>query len=162
MDSKKLALLCREFADNKKAENIIVLDVRKLSSVTDYFVIASGTSQPHLRAIVEDLLWLARADAPVADDALKKKPFGFLFWFALGFLGVVLLSAVFANLLPLQNPNFQNYTALNQGPSSAHLLGTDDLGRDLLARLVFGARVSLIVGFFGVAIGLVFGGYPAR
>jgi len=55
MDSKKLALLCREFADNKKAENIVVLDVRKLSSVTDYFVIASGTSQPHLRAIVEEI-----------------------------------------------------------------------------------------------------------
>lgn len=55
MDSKKLALLCREFADNKKAENILVLDVRKLSSVTDYFVIASGTSEPHLRAIVEEI-----------------------------------------------------------------------------------------------------------
>jgi ribosome-associated protein len=55
MDSKKLALLCREFADNKKAENILVLDVRKLSSVTDFFVIASGTSQPHLRAIVEEI-----------------------------------------------------------------------------------------------------------
>jgi ribosome-associated protein len=55
MESKELALLCRELADNKKAENIVVLDVRKVSSVTDYFVIASGTSQPHLRAIVEEI-----------------------------------------------------------------------------------------------------------
>ena len=55
MDSKKLALLCRELADNKKAEDLLVLDVRKLSSVTDYFVIASGSSQPHLRAIVEEI-----------------------------------------------------------------------------------------------------------
>lgn len=55
MDSKKLALLCRELADNKKGENILVLDVRKVSSVTDYFVIASGSSQPHLRAIVEEI-----------------------------------------------------------------------------------------------------------
>jgi ribosome-associated protein len=55
MESKKLALLCREMADNKKAENIVVLDVRRVSSVTDYFVIASGTSQPHLRAIVEEI-----------------------------------------------------------------------------------------------------------
>ena len=55
MDSRKLARLCREFADNKKAENIVILDVRKLSSVTDYFVIASGTSEPHLRAIVEEI-----------------------------------------------------------------------------------------------------------
>ena len=52
MDSKKLAQLCRDYADNKKAENIVILDVRDLSSVTDYFVIASGTSEPHLRAIV--------------------------------------------------------------------------------------------------------------
>lgn len=55
MDSKKLALLCREYADNRKAEDITVLDVRELSSVTDYFVIASGTSEPHLRAIVEEI-----------------------------------------------------------------------------------------------------------
>ena len=55
MDSKKLALLCRELADNKKAENLVVLDVRKLSSVTDFFVIASGTSEPHLRAIVNEI-----------------------------------------------------------------------------------------------------------
>ncbi len=45
MDSKKLARLCREFADNKKAENVVILDVRELSSVTDYFVIASGTER---------------------------------------------------------------------------------------------------------------------
>jgi ribosome-associated protein len=55
MDSKKLAVLCRELADNKKAEDIAVLDVRRLSSVTDFFVIATGTSQPHLRAIVEEI-----------------------------------------------------------------------------------------------------------
>ncbi len=56
MDSKKLALACRELADNKKAENIVVLDVRKLSSVTDYFVIATGSSEPHLRAIQHEIL----------------------------------------------------------------------------------------------------------
>jgi ribosome-associated protein len=55
MDSKKLALLCRELADNKKAEDITVLDVRTLSSVTDYFVVASGTSEPHLRAITDEI-----------------------------------------------------------------------------------------------------------
>jgi len=62
MDSKKLALLCRELADNKKAENLLVLDVRKLSSVTDYFVIVSGTSSPHLRAIVNEIVDKLRDD----------------------------------------------------------------------------------------------------
>src|SRR4029079_10614109 len=55
MDSRKLASLCRELADNKKAENIVVLDVRKISSITDYFVIVTGTSEPHLRAIVDNV-----------------------------------------------------------------------------------------------------------
>src|SRR6516225_11252442 len=55
MDSRKLALLCRELAENRKAEDIVILDLRELSSVTDYFVIASGTSEPHLRAIVEEI-----------------------------------------------------------------------------------------------------------
>jgi ribosome-associated protein len=55
MDSRKLALLCRTLAENRKAEDIVILDVRELSSVTDYFVLASGTSEPHLRAIVEEI-----------------------------------------------------------------------------------------------------------
>jgi len=55
MDSKELALLCRALADTKKAENIVVLEVRELSSVTDYFVICTGTSEPHLRAIVDEI-----------------------------------------------------------------------------------------------------------
>ena len=62
MDSRKLALLCRGFADNKKAEDIAVLDVRALSSVTDYFVIATGTSEPHLRAIVDEITTQLRED----------------------------------------------------------------------------------------------------
>src|SRR5262249_33781015 len=55
MDSKKLALLCRELADNKKAEDVLILDVRSLSNITDYFVIASGSSEPHVRAISAEI-----------------------------------------------------------------------------------------------------------
>ncbi len=55
MESRKLALLCRKFADDKKAENIVVLKVKAVSSITDYFVIATGTSEPHLRAIVDEI-----------------------------------------------------------------------------------------------------------
>ena len=62
MDSKKLALLCRELADNRKAENVVVLDVREVSSITDYFVIATGTSEPHLRAIVDEITEKLRDD----------------------------------------------------------------------------------------------------
>ena len=55
MDSRKLAMLCRELADNKKAEDIVILDLRKISSITDYFVICTGSSEPHLRAIVDEI-----------------------------------------------------------------------------------------------------------
>ena len=62
MDSKNLALLCLELADNKKAEDLLVLDVRKLSSVTDYYVIVTGSSEPHLRAIANEILDRLRED----------------------------------------------------------------------------------------------------
>lgn len=55
MESRKLAMLCRELAENRKAEEVVVLDVRQLSSITDYFVIASATSEPHLRAIADEI-----------------------------------------------------------------------------------------------------------
>jgi ribosome-associated protein len=55
MDSKKLALRCKELAENKKAENVVILDVRKLSTITDFFVVITGTSEPHLRAIVHEV-----------------------------------------------------------------------------------------------------------
>jgi ribosome-associated protein len=70
MDSKKLALICRELADNRKAENIVILDVRKLSSVTDYFVIASGSSEPHLRAITDEITDELRADHDLRPRAI--------------------------------------------------------------------------------------------
>jgi ribosome-associated protein len=62
MDSKKLAQLCWELADNKKAENIVTLDVRELSTVADYFVICSGSSEPHLRAISDEITAKLRED----------------------------------------------------------------------------------------------------
>ncbi len=55
MDSRMLALLCRDLADNKKADNVVVLDVRNVSSVTDFFVVASGSSEPHLRALESEI-----------------------------------------------------------------------------------------------------------
>jgi ribosome-associated protein len=87
MDSKKLALLCREYADNRKAEDIVVLDVRELSSVTDYFVIASGTSEPHLRAIVEEITGKLRDEhgiRPVRTDGSTQGA-----WVALDFFDVI-------------------------------------------------------------------------
>ena len=70
MDSKKLALLCQKLADDKKAENIAVLDVRELSSVTDFFVIASATSEPHLRAIADEITQKVREETDTKPRAV--------------------------------------------------------------------------------------------
>jgi peptide/nickel transport system permease protein len=95
------------------------------------------------------------------DDAVQKK-LGIFFWICVGWIGLVIVLALIANLLPLPNPTFQNYAAAqNAGPAWGHLLGTDDLNRDIFSRLIFGSRVSLIIGFGGAAIGMILGGIPA-
>jgi peptide/nickel transport system permease protein len=95
------------------------------------------------------------------DDDPTQKKLGLFFWICVGWISLVVLLAIFANLLPLPNPTFQNYSApQNAGPALGHFLGTDDLNRDILSRLIFGARVSLVVGFGGALIGLLLGGVP--
>ena len=70
MDAKKLAKLCCDYADNKKADNIVTLDVRKLSSVADFFVICSGTSTPHLRAITDEITTRLRDEQALRPRAI--------------------------------------------------------------------------------------------
>jgi peptide/nickel transport system permease protein len=110
------------------------------------------------QAAVDELVISRQSETLDSDDILLKRPLGLLFWLALGFFGLVVVLAIIANLLPLPNPDFQNYSAINATPGVHHILGTDDLGRDLLSRLIYGARVSLVVGFGAVAIGMLVGG----
>jgi peptide/nickel transport system permease protein len=73
------------------------------------------------------------------------------------FLIVVTVIAVGAPLLAPADPNAQNLGQTLQGPSSSHWLGTDELGRDVLSRLMFGARVSLLAAVEAVSVGLFLG-----
>jgi peptide/nickel transport system permease protein len=109
-------------------------------------------------AAADELIVSRQSETLHSDDILLKKPLGLLFWLALGWVSLVVILAIIANLLPLPNPNFQNYAAINASPSIHHILGTDDLGRDLLSRLIYGSRVSLVVGFGAVVIGMLVGG----
>lgn len=72
------------------------------------------------------------------------------------FLAVLATAAAFAPLLAPYDPNAMDYMMLEE-PSPAHPLGVDDLGRDLLSRIVHGARVSLFVGLVTVALALALG-----
>jgi peptide/nickel transport system permease protein len=71
-------------------------------------------------------------------------------------LGFWILAAIFGTLF-VQDPLAQNLLAINKAPSSAHLFGTDQLGRDVLARVIAGSRPILIVAPLGTLIGTVFG-----
>jgi peptide/nickel transport system permease protein len=72
-------------------------------------------------------------------------------------LSLVLFCAIFADVLAPYNPNEQDYLALTEPPSAEHLLGTDDLGRDVLSRIIYGSRVSLQVGVIAVGIAVTLG-----
>lgn len=96
------------------------------------------------------------AVAPVRKK--RKAKFGFLFWFFVAWIGLTIVASIAAPWIGLQNPNNGNFSSLNQGPSTAHWFGTDDLGRDILSRVVYGSRVSLIVGFGAMFIAMLIGG----
>lgn len=71
---------------------------------------------------------------------------------------VLILSAIFANYIAPYNYASQDLMHTMEMPSSAHLLGTDDYGRDILSRIIYGGRISLLVAIMAIAISLVVGG----
>jgi peptide/nickel transport system permease protein len=123
-----------------------------------------GTSTGDLSAVERTLEEEERHGLPPAGPAgaavtvAKRPALGPVFWISFGWVALMILLAILASVLPLKNPNFQDYTAVNVGPTLHHLLGTDDLGRDLLSRIIFGSRVSFVIGFASVGIALVIGG----
>ena len=93
-------------------------------------------------------------EAPLVEKSEKREPMGVLFWVCVGWIVLNVFGAIFANVLPLQNPLYQNYALVNAGPSLHHLLGTDDLGRDIFTRIVYGSRVSVGVGAMIIGFGI--------
>ncbi|MFN2341275.1 MAG: nickel transporter permease [Halanaerobium sp.] len=73
------------------------------------------------------------------------------------FIIALFIVAAFAPLIAPYGPFKTDFFKTLEGPSAEHWLGTDDLGRDVLSRLLYGARISITIGFISVAIGLVVG-----
>jgi ABC-type dipeptide/oligopeptide/nickel transport system permease subunit len=73
-------------------------------------------------------------------------------------LAILVLAAIFAPLVAPYPPLLYHPAIATQPPSLAHLLGTDDLGRDQLSRVIYGARISLTVGVISITLGVVAGG----
>lgn len=88
----------------------------------------------------------------------RRQPLG---TFGLALVLIIAVTGIFAEALAPYNPTANDFAAMTEAPSLDHWLGTDQFGRDLLSRIVFGARTALIVGlssaFVGGSLGLVLG-----
>ena len=124
-------------------------------SLTTTGIAVEESSRPRLLDDSQDLpgviVAARKGRSPLGDAArtLRRKPLALtglailVGWLALGIL---------APILPVQDPNFQDLSQKLQSPSSVHLFGTDDLGRDMISRVIWGARVSVPAGILVIAL----------
>ena len=128
-------------------------DLLESSSTAQELVGPGGIADGQVRELEE--LHILDPDQ-VGEGAIKKR-LGIGFWIAAGWVALVALLALLAPVLPMPSPD--KIVGLPKlPPSAAHWLGTDSLGRDVLSRLIWGARVSLTVGITSIIFGLIVGG----
>jgi peptide/nickel transport system permease protein len=98
------------------------------------------------------------SDIGLRDKASGKRfRLGWVSWLCVAWLVCLAITAAAAGVLPLSDPAATDIANRLVAPSAKFLLGTDQLGRDLLARVVYGGRVSLTVAFSTALVGAVFG-----
>lgn len=119
------------------------------SLATEIADIADGDA--HVLELLHDL------DPDQVDGAVAKRRLGWAFWIAAGWFIIVVLAAVLAPILPIADPN-ASVARPRLFPSAQHWFGTDNIGRDIFSRVIWGARVSLVVGFASILLGLIVGG----
>jgi peptide/nickel transport system permease protein len=78
-------------------------------------------------------------------------------WIGLAVVGVMIFLALTADFLTPYDPNYQDYTQFRKPPSLDHPFGTDQVGRDVYSRVIYGTRISLLVGVIAVGIGMTAG-----
>ena len=93
-----------------------------------------------------------------ADEPARRGPRRFGFVTSLGWIALLIAGTALADVLPLPDRDRSDFTRIAAAPSWSHLLGTDEVGRDILSRAVYGARVSLLVGVVSVLLGMFVGG----
>ena len=76
----------------------------------------------------------------------------------MGILILLILLAIFAPVITPYDPAYQDWMAINQTPSAQHICGTDNFGRDIFTRLMYGTRISLSIGLLCVCISVLLGG----
>src|SRR5215216_6806403 len=91
-----------------------------------------------------------RGPLAVITTFFRRQPVG-----ALGLVIVLLfgLAGIFADWIAPYNPTANDFSAMTESPSLSHWLGTDQLGRDLLSRILYGARTAFVVGLTSAIVG---------
>ena len=103
-------------------------------------------------------------DTPLIDQAPAPSPpsiakqLGVGFWLSIAFLTAIVLLAVLAPVLPLEDPNKVAVGGKLEGPRAGLWFGADSTGRDVFSLTIWGARISLLVGFLAILIGFLVGG----
>jgi peptide/nickel transport system permease protein len=97
-------------------------------------------------------------DTAIVSRVRRTRRLGNLFWLAAAWISFIVLASIFAGVLLSHSPTDMDMLERRALPSLVHWLGTDALGRDELARLLYGARISLIVGLCAPMIGITVGG----
>lgn len=112
--------------------------------------------EPEIPAVAVDVA--AIVDAPaIPEDAVKKR-LGTAFWVAVGWMVLLSVLCLLAPILPIADPDEIGVGGRDQGPGGEGWFGFDSNGRDVFARVIWGGRVSLFVGFAAILSGLLFGG----
>jgi len=106
-----------------------------------------------MRKIIRRIKWLEKARLGAFVKILENR---------MAILGIIILlafafSAVFADFISPYDPLHIDLEKMLEKPSTKHILGTDELGRDILSRIIYGTRISLMIGVISVIIGLLFG-----
>lgn len=103
-------------------------------------------------------------------DSFKQLKKNKIAMFCAGIIIILILIAIFAPLIAPYDPTYQDYSAVLAEPSMAHPFGTDEYGRDILSRIIYGSRVSISIGIVaqvvaslvGVTLGSIAGYYGGR
>lgn len=107
-----------------------------------------------MSATVDDRAEITASTTGTLNRPLIRRRLGLRFWVPMTWTAIVVVLAATANLLPLRNPTDADFTVISNWPDATYWFGTDQLGRDIFARSVFGARISLIIGLLAPTIGL--------
>lgn len=105
---------------------------------------------------------IVRPSVTFLQDAWRRLKENKLAMIGLAFVILITLAAIFGPIFSKYNYFAQDFNVANQGPSGAHWFGTDQFGRDIFVRILYGARISLAVGFaasiLNITIGVLYGG----